>query len=194
MTVIRVSPESVQGYGREAQRIFNDMHAKLEALVNDVVGVRYFGPYAVSFKKECGQIAADFAQKLSADIAAMADAVRTSTSNIAASLGGQPITISVDSKAIVPPTPETVDYVDVDTDALEQLKTPVSNHFTALDGLLGENLTRLQSTDWSGTAKDNAVQAVTAFTNSAKAKVSSAQTSILNYITQQLSAVIGSDR
>ena len=81
------------------------MHGELVSLVNDVVAVRFFGPNAVAFKTDCGKVAADFANKLNADMGAMADAVRTSTSNIAASLGGSPITIQLDSKAITPAEP-----------------------------------------------------------------------------------------
>ena len=116
MTVIRVDPASVRGYGTQAQGIFDTMHGELVALVNDVVAVRFFGPNAVAFKTDSGKVAADFANKLNTDMGAMADAVRTSTSNIAASLGGSAITIQIDSKAITPPSPETVDYVDVDTE------------------------------------------------------------------------------
>ena len=116
MTVVRVDPQSVRDYGRQAQSIFDTMHGELVTLVNDVVAVRFFGPNAVAFKTDCGRVAADFANKLNADMGAMADAVRTSTSNIAASLGGAAITIHLDPKAITPPSPETVDYVDVDTE------------------------------------------------------------------------------
>ena len=84
MTLIRVDPESVRGYGREAQGIFEQIHDALVRLVDDVVAVRYFGPNAVAFKTECGRVAADFANRLHVDMAAMADAVRRSTSNIAA--------------------------------------------------------------------------------------------------------------
>ena len=49
MTLIRVNPESVRTYGREAQQAFESMHQSLVALVDEVVAVRYFGPNAVSF-------------------------------------------------------------------------------------------------------------------------------------------------
>ena len=55
---------------------------------------------------------------------AMAEAVRTSTTNIAAALGGSPISIRLDPRPITPPTPAAVDFVDVDTAALEAL-TPI---------------------------------------------------------------------
>jgi hypothetical protein len=194
MTVIRVDPASVRAYGTQAQGIFETMHGELVALVNDVVAVRFFGPNAVAFKTDSGKVAADFANKLNTDMGAMADAVRTSTSNIAASLGGTAITIQIDSKAITPPTPETVDYVDVDTSALESLIPVVNRHFTALRTGLKDNLSRLQATDWEGNAKTAAVESVAGFTTSAQAKVDSAEQSITNYITKQIEAVTSADK
>jgi hypothetical protein len=91
MTLIRVNPESVQRYGFEAQSIFDEMHAGLAGLVDLVVAVHYDGPNAVAFKTECGRLASDFANRLHVDMSAMAEAVRASTSNIAAALGGSPV-------------------------------------------------------------------------------------------------------
>ena len=65
---------------RRRQEIFGAMHTSLNSLVDDVVHVHYIGPNADMFKAKCGQIAADFANKMHADIAAMAEAVRASTS------------------------------------------------------------------------------------------------------------------
>ena len=194
MTVIRVDPASVRGYGTQAQGIFDTMHGELVALVNEVVAVRFFGPNAVTFKTDCGRVAADFANKLNADMGAMADAVRTSTSNIAASLGGSPITIQLDSKAITPPSPETVDYVDVDTSALESLIPAVTGKFTALRNGLTDNMGKLQATDWEGNAKIAAVEAVQGFTTAAQAKCDGAEQSITQYIQRQIEAVTTADR
>ena len=194
MTVIRVNPSSVQQYGTSASSIFGAIHGELVALVNDVVSVHYFGPNAVSFKTECGRLAAEFANKLHTDIAAMADAVRVATSNIASSLGGQPITITVDAKAITPPTPQSVDYVDVDTAALEGLNPTVTNHFEAVRTHLTDHLKRLQQTDWEGNAKESAVGAVSNFTNAATGKCNEAQQSITKYITDQINAAVGADK
>ncbi len=194
MTVVRVDPASVRSYGTQAQGIFDTMHGELVSLVNDVVAVRFFGPNAVAFKTDCGKVAADFANKLNADMGAMADAVRTSTSNIAASLGGTPITIQLDSKAITPPSPETVDYVDVDTSALEALIPVVTQRFTALRTGLKDNLGKLQATDWEGNAKIAAVDSVSGFTTSAQAKCDSAEQSVTGFIQRQIEAVTAADR
>jgi hypothetical protein len=194
MTVIRVSPSSVQAYGNEAEGIFDEMYGTLTTLVNDVVNVHYFGPNAVSFKTQCGQIAADFAKSLHSDMAAMAEAVRASTSNIAASLGGQPLKISIASKAITPPVPPTVDYVDVDTSALSGLTNTVNSRFQELQGGLDRNLSRLTATDWAGNAKEQAVGAVSRFTSSAKSKCTEAQTQINAYVNKQVEAATAADK
>jgi len=164
------------------------------SLTVTIVAVRFFGPNAVAFKTDSGKVAADFANKLNTDMGAMADAVRTSTSNIAASLGGSAITIQIDSKAITQPSPETVDYVDVDTSALESLIPVVTRHFTGLRNGLKDNLSRLQATDWEGNAKTAAVESVAGFTTSAQAKCDAAEQSITNYITKQIEAVTSADR
>ena len=194
MTLIRVNPESVQRYGHEAQNIFDGMHGSLVGLVDEVVAVRYFGPNAVSFKTECGRLAADFANRLHTDMGAMADAVRTSTSNIAASLGGAPIVIRLDARAIVPPTPQSVDYVDVDTAALESLIPVIDQRFEALRQGLTDHLGRLQSTDWEGNAKLAAIDAVGSFTAAARSKCDAAQQSIVTYVRSQLQSVVAADR
>lgn len=194
MTLIRVNPESVQRYGSEAQQIFDAMHSSLVGLVDQSVSVRYFGPNAVAFKTECGRLAADFANRLHTDIAAMADAVRVSTSNIAAALGGSPLVIRVDGRAIVAPTPPTVDYVDVDTTALEGLIPQVGSRFDALRSSLTEHLGRLQATDWEGNAKLAAIDAVSGFTAAARGKCDEAETSITTYVRSQLQSVVAADR
>ncbi len=194
MTQIRVNPESVRGYGRQAGAIFAQIHTELTKLVDDVVGVHYFGPNAVDFKTKAGQLAADFAAKLHQDIAAMADAVRTSTSNIAASLGGTPISITVDNKAITPPTPAKVDYVDVDTEALTGLGPVVGNHFTALANHLATHQRALGATDWTGAAKNTAVEAVARLTTTASGHCQAAHQAISTYITDQVNASVAADR
>jgi hypothetical protein len=194
MTLIRVDPESVRAYGREAQSIFGRMHDDLVSLVNDVVAVRYFGPNAVAFKTECGRVAAEFANRLHADMGAMADAVRRSTSNIAASLGGEPIAIRLDPRPVSPPIPEAVAYVDIDTAALEGVVPVVGRHFSSIRQGLASNVQRLQSTDWEGNAKLAAVEAVRSFTTSAQQTCDSAEQTLCRYITDQVNSVTLADR
>ena len=91
MTVVRVNPQSVHAYGADAQEKFTEIRTQLQTLVNEVTEVRYFGPNAVDFKTRAGQMAAEFANNLNKDLGAIAEAIRTSTSNIAASLGGAPL-------------------------------------------------------------------------------------------------------
>ena len=194
MTLIRVNPESVRAYGTEAQNLFEGMHQSLVEMVNEVVAVRYFGPNAVAFKTECGRIAAEFANKLHLDMGAMADAVRQSTSNIAASLGGAPIVIRLDPRPITPPVPETVDYVDVDTAALEAIVPVVTRRFSELRSNLTTNFQRLQATDWEGNAKLMAVDAVGGFSTAARQKCDSAEQVMSDFIRRQVDAVVAADR
>ena len=167
MTLIRVNPTSVQAYGATAQATFETMRGTLESLVADVGGVHYYGPNSVQFKTQSGQLAAQFANSLNADMGSMANSVRASTSNIAGSLGGSAIAIEVVGTAITPGEVLTVDYVDVDTTALESLILVVTTRFTALREGLASHLTSLQNTDWAGNAKDSAVEAVSTYTTSA---------------------------
>ena len=194
MTLIRVNPESVRSYGVQAQVTFDELTTSLEQLTRDVVAVRYFGPNAVAFKQECGRLAADFGNRLHLDMAAMADAVRRSTSNIAASLGGAPITITMANRMITPPTPAAVDYVDVDTDALDALVPVVAAHFTSIREGLSGSFSRLQQTDWEGNAKLAAVDAVGGFTTSARHSCDQAEQSLTAYIRSQIQSVVAADR
>jgi hypothetical protein len=194
MTLIRVNPESVQRYGFEAQSIFDEMHAGLAGLVDLVVAVRYDGPNAVAFKTECGRLASDFANRLHADMSAMAEAVRASTSNIAAALGGSPVSIRIDGRPIAPAAPAVVDFVDVETSELEGVLPPIAARFESLRNALTSHLGRLQATDWEGNAKLAAVDAVSGFTASARASCDAAEQSISGYVRQQLQAVIAADR
>jgi hypothetical protein len=194
MTLIRVNPASVLQYGREAQAAFDRMHQSLVGLVNDVVAVRYYGPNAVAFKSECGRLAADFAGRLHLDMAAMADAVRRSTSNVATALGGQPLHLGVDARPIHVPAPEVVDYVDVDTTALEAIVPVLVRRFGDLRDQLGHHFHRLQATDWEGNAKLSAVDAVGGFTTSARQTCDLAEQSLCDVVRRQVQAVVAADR
>lgn len=194
MTVVRVNPQSVHAYGTDAQAKFDAIRNELVGLVNAVTEVRYFGPNAVDFKTKSGQIAADFANKVNQDLGAIADAVRVSTSNIAASLGGAPLSLSVNGATIAPPAVATVDYVDVDTSALDALKAVVDRHFAAIGALFDAHLQKLAATDWTGNAREQAVGAVRTFTTAAKNKSSEAQQSLNTFITKQVQSVITADK
>ncbi|MGY6500712.1 MAG: hypothetical protein ACXIVQ_07480 [Acidimicrobiales bacterium] len=194
MTIIRVNPESVRSYGTDAQAKFEAIRTELVALVNAVTEVRYFGPNAVDFKTRSGQMAAEFANKLNADLGQIADAIRASTTNIASSLGGAPVIIEVNGQTIVPPAVESVDFVDVDTSALEALLGVVNRHFAAIVDLFEQHLQKLMSTDWQGNAREQAVGSVQAFTGSAKAKSTEAQNSLTTYINSQLQSVTAADK
>ena len=194
MTLIRVEPESIRVYGHAAQAVFDGMHGSLVQLVNQVVAVRYFGPNAYTFKSEVGRLAADFANRLHLDMQAMSEAVRTSTTNIAAALGGSPISIHLDPRPITPPSPAAVEYVDVDTAALEALNPLVVDRFEALRQGLTANVTKLAATDWQGNAKRAVVDAVARVTASARARCDAAEGAITSFVRSQLESVLAADR
>ena len=194
MTLIRVEPESIRRYGYTAQATFDEMHGSLVGLVNQVVAVRYFGPNAFTFKSEVGRLAADFANRLHLDMQAMAEAVRISTTNIAAALGGSPISIRLDPRPITPPSPAAVDFVDVDTAALEALNPVVVDRFEALRSGLTANVSQLQATDWQGNAKRSVVDAVARVSASARGRCDTAEGAITSFIHRQLEGVLAADR
>ena len=194
MTLIRVNPESVRAYGSRAQGLFDEMHRSLVAMVDEVVAVRYFGPNAVAFKTECGRMAAEFANQLHLDLGAMADAVSRSTSNIAASLGGGPVVITVDGRTITAPAPAVGDVVDVDTSALEAQIPAVGNRFEELRSNLTRHHEALSATDWHGNAKLVAVDTVGSFTTAARSRCDEAQRSLGDHMRRQIDAVVAADR
>jgi hypothetical protein len=187
---VRVNPPSVRTYGTNAQETFGSIRTSLETLVSDAVSVDYYGPNAVAFKNKCGQIASDLANALTQDMGRISDAVKATTSNIAGSLGGGPVDIQFDGAQISPPAvPQGDESVGANLPALEGLKGIANNHFTSIGEQFSNNLTALQQTDWIGTAKENAVGAVTGFTNSATTKIQEANTEMTNYIDQQIEQI-----
>ncbi len=194
MTVIRVNPQSVQAYGADASAKFQAIAAELTALVSASAEVHYFGPNAVDFKTRAAQLAADFANRLHQDIAAIAEAVRASTAAIATSLGGAGVSIVVDNRPVSVPAIASVDYVDVDTSALEALTGTVDRHFAMIDSLFDGHLQKLQTTDWTGNAREQAVASVQGFTTSAKAKSGEAHQNINRFINDQIQSVTSADR
>ncbi len=194
MTLIRVEPESIRRYGYTAQATFDGMHGALVELVNQVVAVRYFGPNAFAFKSEVGRLAGDFANRLHLDMQAMSEAVRVSTTNIAAALGGSPISIHLDPRPITPPSPAAVDFVDVDTAALEAIIPVVADRFESLRQGLGTNLSQLEATDWHGNAKRAVVDAVGRVTSAARGRCDAAEGAITSFVRRQLEGVLAADR
>lgn len=190
MSDVRVNPPTVRAYGQSAQEIFGSIRTSLETLVSDAVAVDYYGPNAVQFKTKCGQLAADLANALTTDMTKIADAVKTTTSNIAASLGGGPVDIQFNGSAISPPAvPQGDESVGANMPALEGMKGTANTHFTAISEQFGNHLTALQNTDWIGTAKENAVGAVTTFTNQAKSKIQEANSEMTTYVDTQIEEI-----
>lgn len=195
MSIIRVNPDSVRQYGSFAQERFQGMRGELEALVRDVVAVRYFGPNAAQFKTRTGELAAQFATTLSSDLDRIAQAVSAATRAIAQALGGTGVELSVETASVAVPAVDPGDgTVDIDTSALEGLKPVVAVRFGALEEGLASHLARLQATDWEGTAKQRAVGEVTTFTRTAQGRIGEARSSIDGAIDAQVASVLAADR
>lgn len=195
MSVIRVNPDSIRQYATAAQSQFDAVRAQLVGLVDDAVNVRYFGPNAVQFKTRCGQMAAEFGQRLAQDLGHIAEAVRTSTSAVATSLGGPPISIAVIGTSVAVPTVAPGDgSVEIDTSGLDALKPVVARRIGAITSQLGGHLHNLQATDWHGQAKEAAVAAVSGFTTMAESRADEARTAITSYIDAQIGDVMARDR
>ncbi|CAN5572228.1 hypothetical protein BH24ACT5_BH24ACT5_21770 [soil metagenome] len=193
-TQIRVNPESVTSYGKAAQGHFDTISETLNQLVDDCINVHYFGGNAVKFKTQAGQMAADFGNAMSRDMGACADAIRQSTSNIAASLGGQPINIEVSNKPVKVGTPQADDGTsDVKTDALDTLIGTVTTRFDTIRDQVAQHKSALVATDWLGDAKDNSVTAVSQFSTNATTKSTSAQDSLTKFIQGQIESVHTAD-
>lgn len=193
MTLIRVNPASIRSYGTVAQTEFDTIASELSRLADDVVSVRYFGPNAVAFKTECGRLAEEFGRTLHRSMGAMAEAVRVSTSNIAASLGGAAISIQLADRPVSAPTPAVVDDVDVDTGALDAVIPVVDRHFASIAESLQRHLGALQGTDWEGNAKQHAVSAVQSLTSSASSTCEEARTHLTTSIRTQIDNVVLAD-
>ncbi|MDE0805760.1 MAG: hypothetical protein OSA99_20850 [Acidimicrobiales bacterium] len=192
---VRVNPASVRSYGGSAQDTFGQIRTSLENLVRDAVSIEYYGPNAVDFKQKCGQISADLANALTTDMTAIADAVKTTTSNIAASLGGPPVDIQFNGSPInAPAVPAGDDSVGANLPALEGFKGTANSYFQAISEQFSSHLQALQGTDWEGKAKENAVGQVGRFTKSAKSKVEEAKNEMTKYVSEQIEAVQRADQ
>ncbi|MCU1589792.1 MAG: hypothetical protein JWP11_1048 [Frankiales bacterium] len=191
---ISVDPVSVQRYGASAQEKFEHIRNQLVAMVSAVATVDYEGPNASQFKKECAELTADFSARLLKDLGTIADAVRASTSNIAGSLGGQPINIQVNGTPVPMPAIKASDGVVVaNLPHLEALIPSVQGKFVKLNEALTHHLTELRNTVWTGQAKSNAVEAVTRFTHTATNHADEAKKSITDFIQKQVDSTRAQD-
>ncbi len=192
---ITLDPASIRAYGTAAQENFGRIRSELEGLVQDVLNVEYKGENAVQFKTDCGRIAGDFGTAIAADLRSIADAVRATTSNIAGALGGGPVAIEVNGAAVnVPPVPAGDGTYSLDPSGLQSLKGTVQSRFGAVNEQFDAHLQRLQSTAWTGNAKEQAVQAVTQFTGRARAKMDEAKSELTGFIDRQLEDIGRADQ
>ena len=193
-SVIRVNPESVRQYARQAQSNFEAMRLELDRLVKSVAEVRYLGENAFAFKTGISEMSVEFANKFSQDMAAIADHSRAVTSNIAGSLGGHPIVIELRGGTIIAPPIQKSDVVDVDTTALEALAGTVKQHFALLVENLDQHLRALDGTDWVGQAKESVSQGVRQYTQKLRNNCDEVNGQITKRITDQVAAAKQADR
>jgi hypothetical protein len=194
--LVRVNPQSVEGYGRNAQACFDSIREKLVRLVDDTSRIEYVGPNAVAFKTKCGEMACDFSGKMLRSLEAIADAVRVQTSQISQALGGRPISILVNGAPISAPplTGNQSDLVLLETSSIEVFRSTAQAFLGSIEQALELQLHELEGTDWVGRAKDAAVESVRHFTQQAKSQANHAQTAITKYIDEQIQAVHQADR
>ena len=194
MSLKRVNPTDVQAYGTAAQGYFDSIFTSLTTLCDNVVGVHYFGTNAYQFKYDAGELAEAFARSMATDLGNLADGIRKTTSNIAGSLGGQAISVSVSGKPINAPAPQPDTGIqEVDPSALTDLISTVGTRFSEINDAMTGHQTRLQNTDWKGDAKDGTVALVTGWTTKAKAKATEAQTKLVEFINRQIEQVNAAD-
>jgi hypothetical protein len=194
MGVVRVNPASVAAYQSAAQAGFASIHQDLTTLVNDVVGVHYFGPNAQSFKQSCGELAAEVANGLSRQLGGMAAAVNAATSNIASSLGAARSTLVWEPRPFTAPAAAAGDgSVDVDPTALLTLKDTVDARLGSVRAALDSHLSSLRSTDWAGNAKEQVIGEVSRRTTASVAEVAEAQVRLSSFIQQQVDDVLRAD-
>jgi hypothetical protein len=191
----RVNPTDVSAYGTAAQGYFDNIYTSLTTLCSDVVNVHYYGTNAYQFKYDAGELAEAFARGMAKDLGSLADGIRATTSNIAGSLGGQPISITVSGKDINAPTPQADTGIqEVDVTALTDLITTVGTRFTEINDAMNGHKDRLVNTDWKGDAKDGTVELVANWTTNAQTKSSDAQTKLVDFINKQIEKVNEADK
>ena len=194
MTVIKVNPESIHTYGKKAQKHFDDIRHHLQVMADEADRVPYAGNNAEKFKAETARLLSEYSKAMLKDLGTIADAIRVTTSNIAQSLGGQPITISVNGTPIVPQPVKKGDGTHLlDTERFLQLPGKLTANFDAIDNQLAIHLRSLTATVWEGKAKHDCVQLVGDFTNTAKKDTAEAKRSVIDYITKQTASAIEGD-
>lgn len=189
----RVDPGSVATYGPAANTHAGNVFSVLQGLLNDVVGVQYFGPNAFKFKTDAGKQADTFADAFMKDFINFAQSVASQTSNLAGSLGGGKINITVDVSKLNPPTPEVVDYVEVETTALTELIETVDRRFQSVKDELDSHVKTVKGLDWIGNTQQNTMEFVTTWTSKARTTADDARTALVDFIKAQIEQVDAAD-
>jgi hypothetical protein len=182
--------EEVRGFLRGAPEIFADVRADLEGLVREVVNVPYFGPNATWFKQRCGEIAVELSNALVRDIQAISDAVRTTASDFAESMGGERVTITFDGSPIsAPGVPPATDVLQVDLVALEELKSLIAQRLGAVGGAVSRLNERIRAVHARFPRWDNLVQEVDSFSTKARSRLEELGQNLNGVIDGQIESV-----
>jgi hypothetical protein len=193
---MRVNPASVSSYADTATELFAAIRSELVALVSDVVGTGDSDPDAVACTIECGGLATQLTVSLLTDLAQITDAVRASTASLAPALGGAPVTVPFDASPVVvrevPPRddPSGPGASGLGASGVEALRPVVTTRLGAVQAALQQHLSCLEATDWHGTAKLGAVDAVRRFTAMARSRAAAAESAIVQRIDRHVAAAL----
>jgi hypothetical protein len=194
MSFKRVDPASVASYAPKANEHIGNVYARLQELINAVVEVQYFGPNAFDFKIKAGTMTETFAEAFMKDFINFAQSIATATSNIAGALGSGKITVTVDPKKLDPPTPSSVEYVEVDTSKLSELAaTTVPGRIDALTAELEAHVGTVKGLDWVSNTQEATVAGVVKWTSAASEKARAFQQGLAKFISEQIDAVNKAD-
>lgn len=182
--------EEIREYLRGAPQHFAEIRTDLESLVHEVVQVRYHGPNATAFKQRCGEIGVDLSNALVREISEIADAVQSTASDFAQSMGGERIAIPFDGSPIsAPAVPPATDMFEVDLVALDELKSTIAQRL----GAVGETVTRLneriRAVHASFPRWDNLVHEIGSFSTKARTRLEELGQSLNGAIDAQIESV-----
>jgi hypothetical protein len=190
----RVGLESVQGYPGQASAHATTITTTLNSMIKSVVEVQYFGPNAFNFKTQAGQLAEKWAEGFLTTFLNFTDAVTKSTTNISGSLGGNAVNNSFAADAIKAPAAEPDrGFVEVETTALDSLIGTVGGYFDAVRSEIDSHMRTVESLDWAGNAQQKAIGMAQQMTATLKESANTGQTSIVEFISKQITSVDEAD-
>jgi hypothetical protein len=120
--------------------------------------------------------------------------VTKSTTNISGSLGGNAVNNSFAADAIKAPAAEPDrGFVEVETTALDSLIGTVGGYFDAVRSEIDSHMRTVESLDWAGNAQQKAIGMAQQMTATLKESANTGQTSIVDFISKQITTVDEAD-